>query len=389
MKLKVGISVILLGITSFLADAGSEMMKPILPMFIVSLGGAGAAIGIIGGLGESIPNFLQIPCGYVSDKIGRRKVFVIGGYATSAISKFLLSLSTSWRHVLLLFPLERSGKGIRTSPRDALITETTPGPRGIAFGVHRTMDTAGAIVGSLLAFILVLGGMDLRLMLVIAALISSLSLIPIFLVKEVRGRKEVLISIRELPPHFFHYVAIAGIFSLANFTYMFFLLRAGGMYTGKEAIAIPLLLYVWFNVIYAAFSTPCGALSDKIGRRKTLLLGYLVFSMGCAGFAISNSLMHLIIFFGLYGLSYAFIEGVGRAFASEFVTQKLRATALGVYHTVNGISVLAGSIVAGILWSIDPRYPFAYGAVLSLLASLLFLRFKVEKGMLTQPSSPQ
>jgi len=378
---KMSINIILLGIMSFLTDTSSEMMMPILPMFIVALGGAPLAVGLIGGLGDSVSSILQVFSGYWSDKFGRRKPFVFSGYAVSAIAKLFLPLSTIWQHILVLRPSERVGKGLRTAPRDAIIAESAgAGVRGKAFGIHRAMDTSGAILGSALVLILFwFLGLDFRPILLVSAIIAFFALAPLCLVREkVRkpGKFTLKISLKALPKDLRMFVLIATIFALGNFTYMFFILSAQDFFTQmfpeRMAIAIPILLYMLFNIVYTSFSIPSGMLSDKIGRRNVLLLGYLLFGLTCLGFASLHSTTSFVILFCLYGLAYASIDGTQRAFTSDLSSEEVRGTALGTFHTSLSLATLPASLIAAVLWQyVNPSAAFIYGAILSLTALIL------------------
>ncbi len=276
--------------------------------------------------------------------------------------------------------LERAGKGLRTAPRDAIIADSAINMRGKAFGIHRAMDTCGAILGSILAFVLFwFFNLDFRTIFFIAAAIAFLALVPLLFLKE-RKRKVCMqsmkVSLKALPTSFRLFIIIATIFALGNFSYMFFILRAQQFFQARMAVALPILLYVWFNIIYTTFSIPSGALSDKVGRKNVLTLGYSLFGVTCLGFALLSSLPSLIALFGLYGLVYALVDGNQRAFASDFVEEKLRGTALGTFHAVIGIAALPASLIAGFLWDfVGSTAPFYYGCVLSLVSTGLFVLF--------------
>lgn len=379
----ISINIILLGIVSFLVDASSEMIMPILPMFIVTLGGAGLVVGLIGGLGDSIASVLTVFSGYWSDKFGKRKPFVFSGYAASATSKILLAISLTWQHVFLFRSLERAGKGLRTAPRDAIIADSAINMRGKAFGIHRAMDTGGAIVGSILAFVLFwFFNLEFRTIFLIAAAIAFISILPLLFVKERKrkvGKRSMKVSFKALPTSFRLFIIIATIFALGNFSYMFFILRAQQFFQGRMAVALPIMLYVWFNIVYTTFSIPSGALSDKVGRKNVLTLGYSLFGVACAGFALFYSLTSLIVLFGLYGLVYALVDGNQRSFASDFVEEELRGTALGTFHAAIGIAALPASLIAGFLWDFfGSTASFYYGCVLSLVSTGLFILFFKE-----------
>jgi MFS family permease len=379
----ISLNVLLLGIVSFVNDISSEMILPILPMFITALGGTGVIVGLIGGLMDSISSILKVVCGYWSDKTGKRKIFVSSGYLTSALFKFLLAFSKMWQHILIFTGLERVGKGLRTAPRDAIIADSMPKERGKAFGIHRAMDSAGAVVGSLVVFLLFwFLKFNFKSIILMAAMLSFLSLIPLFFVKEKKSEaKEISLKIglKNLPQSLKSFILIAGIFALANFSYMFFILRAKEFFSERLAVAIPMLLYVLFNIFYAGFAIPFGSLSDKIGRKNVIVLGYALFSFTAIGFSVFKSLPAFIILFALYGIVYAIVDGNQRAYVSDLSSGELRATALGTFHTIIGITSLPASLIAGFLWQKHPAATFIYGAAVSLIAVLLFLGKRFER----------
>jgi len=380
----VSANVLLLGVVSFLNDLSSEMIMPILPMFITALGGAVWIVGLIGGLQDSISSILKVLSGYWSDRIGRRKIFVSSGYLTSAGFKLLLSFSTIWQHILIFTSFERVGKGLRTAPRDAIIADSMPDARGKGFGIHRALDTAGAISGGIAALIFYwFFGFGFGLIIFIAAIVAFISLFPLYFVKEgKRERQEIRlqISLKKLPKRLKLYILVATVFALANFTYMLFIYKALDTFTlteVKEPIALAILLYVLFNIFYAVLAIPFGTLSDRIGREKVLIFGYFLFSVICLGFAFSNSLADFLVLFPLYGVVYAMVDGNQRAFVSDLSTEELRATALGSFHTIIGLVALPASLTAGILWqTISPNATFIYGSVISFIAVILFLIFR-------------
>jgi MFS family permease len=379
---KISFNVFLLGLVSLLADVSSEMIMPVLPLFILSIGGSGIIIGLIGGLEEGIASTFKVIAGYFSDRLGKRKIFLVFGYLIPALSRLFLPLSATWQQVLALRSADRTGKGIRTAPRDAIIAESsTAENRGKAFGLHRAMDTSGAIAGSVIAFLCIwFFAMDYSRIFLLAAAVAFLALLPVAFVKEAKTepRKRTLIaSISELPKPFRFYLLITATFAAGNFTYMFFILRALDLF--GMSIAVPVLLYVWFNIIYSMFSLPSGILSDRMGRKNILLAGYSLFGITCILFAVPQSPILLIILFGLYGLSYAVIEGNQRAFASDFVEQDLRGTALGTFHTIIGFSTFLSGLIAGVLWDSGHWLSFTYGALMAFSAVVLLLFLKPER----------
>ena len=381
-------NVLLLSIVSFLTDMSSEMILPILPLFLVTIGGTGIILGLVGGLGDSVASILKVFSGYFSDKLGKRKTLVYAGYQTSAVSKLFFAFATIWQHLLILRPIERLGKGIRTAPRDALIVESVR-ERGKGFGIHRAFDTAGAIIGSILAlFFVIFYSLGFRTIFLIAGGVAFLALVPLIFLRETKSRPisktiSLHISFKETPRSLKIFIIIATLFALGNFSYFFFILRAQQFFPAESELAIigPLFLYVLLNVVYAAFCIPLGILSDKIGRKKVLIAGYALFGFVCLGFTqLYSSLVYLIILFMLYGLVYALVDANQRAFVSDLASEDLKGTALGTFHTAIGIALLPGSIIAGFLWDfIDPYATFLYGALLAFLAVALFSISHIKK----------
>ncbi len=357
------------------------MILPILPMFITFLGGTGLIVGIIGGTGESIASLLKIFSGYWSDKFERKKPFVFTGYLTSAFAKLFFTLAVSPIHILILRPLERVGKGIRSAPRDAMLAGfTEKDRRGRGFGVHRAMDSLGAFLGTIIAFILFWYlGFDFSSILFAAGILAFLALVPLLFVKDkkIESKKSALIlNLGKLSPRLKLFIAIATIFAMGNFSYMFLVLKSQGAFSGISAVGIPILLYALFQIVYSVFSVPTGILSDKIGREKVLLVGYFLFIPICLGFIFFNSLSIFIILFILYGLMYAFVNATERAFVSDLSVKGIRGTALGVFHTSVGLGALPAGIIAGFLWDyINPSTTFIFGALMALVATLLLFLF--------------
>ncbi|MBN2014356.1 MAG: MFS transporter [Candidatus Altiarchaeota archaeon] len=386
-RLIIGVSanVFLLGIVSFLTDMSSEIITPILPFFITALGGAGLIIGLVGGLADSISSLLNVFSGYLSDRSGKRKVFIFSGYGLSSLAKLLLAFSASWIHVLILKPLERVGKGLRSAPRDAIIADSKKRVRGKSFGIHRAMDSAGAIIGAILALVLIYAyGENYERIILIAAFIGFLALIPLAFVKEgdIKPKKTTLkISLKALPKEFRLFLFIVTVFALGNFTNMFFILRAEESFTATSGLNIPfinsgitvaLALYVWFNIVYTLFAAPVGVLSDRIGRKRVLIMGYILFGVTCLGFALFKSFIVFVLLFALYGLFSAFTDATQRAYASDLITEDLRGTALGAFHTSIALATLPSGIIAGALWQyLSPEAAFLYGSGIGFIATIM------------------
>lgn len=375
-----GRNVFLLGLVSLLNDISSEIIQPILPIFIESLGGGSLAVGLIGGFSDGLPSIIQVFSGYWSDHFGKRKPLVVAGYGLSAFTKMLLPFSGTWQQVFVLRTIERCGKGIRSAPRDAMISESAPEvTRGRGFGLHRSMDSFGAVIGSLAAYILWKEGFAFKSIFLIAGLMAVLALVPFIKVLETRGSSErkLRLSLSDLSPHLRKFIAIASLFALGNFSYMFMILRAQQFFSGSQAIGVPLLLYVLFNVVYAALALPVGIWSDRIGRKNVLTLGYALFSITALGFAAVSSLAGLILLFALYGLVYAMVDASERAFVSDLSPSLSRSTSLGFYYGAVGISAIISGLIAGGLWDIFGAWAaFVFAAGAALLASLALWRMK-------------
>ena len=381
MKNKSGISknVFVLGLVSFFNDMASEMIYPIVPIFLTSVLGAPVAIvGLIEGIAESTASVLKVISGWLSDKWQKRKPFVVAGYLFSAISKILLSLAYSWPFVLFARFVDRFGKGTRTSSRDALITESSENKvRGKAFGFHRTLDTLGAVVGPLIA-LLAIHFLDnnFRLIFFLAFIPACIGiLLLLFFVKEKKKEANSLNTFhfnwRELNPSFKIFLLISLIFALGNSSDAFLILRAQNL---GLSVSLVVLAYVLFNFTYAIFSMPAGIISDKIGPKKVLLAGFLLFSAVYLFFGLAHSSLLLWLLFPIYGIYMALTEGVGKAYISNLVPQEKAGTAFGVYQTTIGLCTFFASLIAGLLWTyIDVSTPFIFGSIMALISAFLFI----------------
>jgi len=383
MARKISKNVKFLGTTSLFTDFASEMIFPILPIFLtVTLGAPVAIVGLIEGLAESTASILKTFSGFISDKLRMRKALVIKGYTLSALTKPILALSVIWPHVLIARFLDRVGKGIREAPRDALIAASNSHERGRFFGFHRALDTSGAMLGNLAAFLLLskFVAADFRTIFWIALIPALLSVFFLFPVKESRPRKvkeKIKFSFKPFSKRYKKFVAIATLFYLGNFSYAFFILKAADL--GVIIAFIP-LVYLAYNVFYAAFSYPVGVLSDKIGRRNVLASGYFAFFILTTLFAFTTQQYFVWLLFPLYGIYKAITDGVSRAFAADLSPGRLKATGLGLYQTSIGLAILPASLIAGFLWDIvGSQATFLFASALSLLATILLLTLIKKK----------
>lgn len=375
-------NVLVAGVISFFTDISSEMIVPVLPLFLSSvLGAPMAAIGIIEGLAESTSSVVRGFAGWLSDRAGKRKPFVMSGYVLSNFSKPLLALVASWPQVLLLRFADRLGKGIRTAPRDALIADSVaPQRRGLAFGFHRSLDTAGAALGPLVAFAtLSVFPENYRAVFWIAAVPGALAVVIglLFLRELARTRADTAaprFAAHGLGRRFTIFTAVATLFALGNSSDAFLILRA--RHLGVSAVVIP-LVYLAFNVVYAVLATPAGALSDRLGRRTVLAVGYVIFTLVYLGFALvpmGGGVGVVLPLFVVYGGYYALTEGVQKALITDLVPAASRATAIGTFSMATGLALLPASVIAGALWDrVGPSAPFLYGAIMAFLALILLL----------------
>ncbi len=374
-------NVLILGLVSFLTDASSDMIYPLLPLFLSDvLGSSMLFIGLIEGVAESTASILKIFSGWLSDRLGKRKLLIALGYGISSVSKPILSVVTAGWHVLLLRFADRFGKGVRTSPRDALIADSaSEGSRGLAYGFHRAMDSVGAVVGPLLAFLLLpLVNENYRVLFLIASIPAVLAvLILILFVKEGKSFKEKITSLTrpklsDFGPKFRIFIVGVVLFSLGNSSDAFLFIRAKGL--NVELVHIP-ILWLILHVVYTLVSSPAGALSDRIGRKNLIISGLFIYSLAYAGFAFATRSVHVWILFGVYGLYYGLANGTMRALVADLVGEKRRALAFGVYHGAVGLTALPASLLFGWIWqSLGVSAAFGFGAVLAFLA-LLILKF--------------
>lgn len=369
-----------MGLVSLLTDASSEMVYPVLPLFLANvLGAPVAAIGLIESLAEAAASFVKIGSGWFSDRIGRRKPLIALGYTMSNLAKPFLALSAGWPTVLGLRLSDRLGKGVRTAPRDALIAESAgQGERGRAFGVHRALDTLGAAIGPLVAWaVLTLSPGAYRTVFLISAIPGTLAIMVVLLAVRDVGRRRgwadpaPALSFRSFSRPLIVFTAISAVFALANSSDALLILRAQDL--GAVPAVIP-LMYVVFNIVGALLSGPFGARSDTIGRRRLLVFGFSGYAIVYLGFALARSTVAPWLLFALYGIPYAATEGMTRAYVCDLAGPERRGTVLGAYTFVLGLAALPSSALAGVLWdTVSHSAPFLLSAVLMGVAALALL----------------
>jgi len=378
-------NVFILGLISLFTDISSQMVFPLIPLFLTTVLGAGAyAVGIVEGAAEATASLFKVVSGYWSYKMKKRKPFVLFGYSLSSIVKPLFAFANVWFFVLFIRIIERVGKGLRTAPRDALVAESCDEKvRGKAYGFHRAMDGIGSVLGAVIAFLLlpIFGYRNIFLFAFIPGIIAVFVILFIkeknAPAKEEPKEKLVKLSFKKLPKNLRLFIIVSSIFALGHFGYAFLLLRAK---TIGLADNTAILLYVLFYVVYTICTIPAGILSDKIGRKPVLMTGYLVFAVTSLGLMFASNIYGIILFFVIYGIFYAMIDGAQRAFVVDLAPKHLKATALGTFHAAIGLVALPGGFIAGLLWDkISPETTFLYGFILAIISMVLFIFVKGKK----------
>jgi len=389
-----------LGLVSFLTDVSSELIFTLLPLFLANVLQTGTVIiGLIEGVAESTASVLKVLSGGLSDKLGNRKRLSFIGYALSTLAKPFMLIANTWGPIMGIRFADRFGKGIRTAPRDALVADSSSeGDRGKAYGFHRAMATSGAFLGLLAAaavvFFLQREVVNLQIdtyrwLIILGIIPAFIALFFFVFIKEppkqqacpvspsCKTGENTALSAAEtaLGKRFKIFLCIVFLFTLGNSSDAFLILRAQNL--GNNVFYIILML-VLFNAVYALFSVPSGILSDKIGRRKVILLGWSIYALVYLGFAVLDQPWTVWLLWGLYGLYYGLAEGVARALVCDLVPEDKRGTAFGMYHGVVGITLLPASLVAGWLWqSVNPAAPFYFGAItagMAVIGMVLFIR---------------
>ncbi len=401
-KIKMDKNVILTGFTSFFTDISSEMVYPLLQGFVAVVLKTqavflGPVLGIIEGIAESTASLLKVFSGYFSDKMQKRKLPAIAGYTLSSFAK-LLYFIPSWFSILMARFFDRVGKGIRTAPRDALISESTPKEiRGRAFGLQRAMDFAGAFIGTLLCYIIIKyifpsvdkmdNVKDFFPIFAVSIVPAFIGVIFLFFVAEKKKqgpdksqneKPRPNLDIRKYDKNLQVLFLVQFIFTLGNSSNQFLLLRSVNL---GFVLSTVLIMYIIFNLSSTLLSSVFGTLSDKIGRKNVLVMGYTIYAIVyiAFGFISKETAFLLWIFWPVYGIYYAMSEGVEKAFVSDISPGESRATALGFYNTILGIGLLPASVIAGFLYQWHPAYPYIFGGIMAFIAVFVLFFFVKEK----------
>ena len=371
------------GIVTFLTDTATKMVYSVMPMFLISIGASKTSLSLIEGIAESTASLLKAFSGYWSDKIGKNKPFMLIGYGLSALVMPLYAAVVSPLHVLLLRFTERLGKGIRTAPRDSLVAGSVEkNETGKSFGLHKAMDNSGAILGPLLAFlILSMKPDDFRFIFLLAGIPGILGVIVlIFGIKEAKKNKESLLQkfrFQDYPKRFYLFLGIIFIFTLGNSTDALLIVKANEV--GIKVTFIP-LVYLISSVVSVFLAIPLGTLSDKIGREKLLIFGFMVYAVVYFGFGITGDIYTIIALFGLYGVYSASTDGIQKALVSDFTDRNKKGTAMGLYNALLGVTLLPASLIAGVLYDkVNSSIPFYFGATTAVISAILMVIFVVTK----------
>jgi MFS family permease len=386
MKSKISKQVIILGMVSLFTDIASEMLYPITPIFLTAvLGSSMAVVGMIEGIAEVTAGLLKGYFGNLSDKLGKRSVFVVIGYGISALAKPLPGIFQNIPTVLLSRVSDRVGKGVRTAPRDALLASYSDGNSGAVFGFHRAMDTLGAAIGPVVALILLnFYPNNFQLIFLVAFVPSVIAVFFTLLVKDrstsakIKTKKNYIEFWKTAPAEYKKVIVLITLFSLVNSSDVFLILKSKDV---SHSSSLAIFGYVFYNIIYAAASYPLGGLSDKYGKRNIFASGLLVFSIVYIGFAFIKNIDFIWLLFALYGIYAASTEGVSKAWISDLIPNELRGSAIGLITMLSSFAIMLGSFLTGILWDqFGSRVPFLLSAIVSLIiAVIIFVKTTPEK----------
>ncbi|MCB9285585.1 MAG: MFS transporter [Lewinellaceae bacterium] len=367
------------GLTSFLTDTSTKMVYSVMPLFLLSIGASKTTLALIEGIAESTASLLKAFSGFWSDKLGKNKPFMLLGYGiTALITPIYSQVVRPWQVLVLRF-IERAGKGFRTAPRDSLIAGSVQNNEaGKSFGFHKAMDNSGAIVGPLIAFFLLTRLPEsYTTIFLIATIPAILGVLTIALfIKEVKGEKKeggFQFRFAQLPRRFYWFLAIIFVFTLGNSTDALLLVKASE--TGIKVAYVP-FAYLVFNGVSVLFAVPFGRLSDRVGRERLLIAGYLIYSVVYFGFGRFSAVGPIFLLFAAYGLYSALTDGNQKALVSDFLGKETKGTGFGLYHALLGITLLPASLIAGTLYDkVGSTAAFYFGSVMALLASLLMTAF--------------
>ncbi len=382
MKSKISKQVFILGMISLFTDIASEMLYPVTPIFLTTvLGSSMALVGVIEGIAEVTAGILKGYFGNLSDKLGKRSVFVIIGYGISAIAKPLPGIFQNISIVLTSRISDRIGKGIRTAPRDALLASYSDGNSGAVFGFHRAMDTLGAALGPIIALVLLnYFPNNFQLIFLIAFVPSVIAVFFTLLVKDkqnstkVKSKKNYLEFWKSAPRDYKRVLFLITVFSFVNSSDVFLILRSKDI---SNSGSLAIMGYVFYNLIYATASYPLGGLSDKLGKQKVFSFGLIIFSAVYFGFAFIDNINFIWILFAFYGIYAASTEGVAKAWISDLIPNEQRGSAIGLLTMLSSFAIMLGSFFTGVLWDIfGSSVPFLISATISLIISfLIFFKF--------------
>ena len=368
----------LLASASLFADISSEMLYPILPIFLTqTLKASGSVVGLVEGVAEATQNIVQGFSGSLSDKLQRRKPIALVGYLLAAVAKPLMGVATAWQGVLGGRFLDRLGTGTRSAPRDALIASSAnEASRGRAFGLGGVGDNAGAFLGPLLAvLLLIVWHLDIHLIFYLAVVPGLLAFLMVLLVEErpvaVTAKAKIDVGLRRFPKAYWKYMLATALFGIGNSSNAFLILQTKDM---GASLTTTILIYAAFNLVAALISYPAGFLSDRLGRRNILVLAFAIFLITYLGFALIQNVAVIGLLFVLYGLYQGIFRSVGKALASDYVPQQLRASGVGWYNTIVGLSGLVASLVAGWLWDqLGHTTVFFFGAAFAVVGGIALL----------------
>jgi MFS family permease len=389
LSLRVKRNIFFLGLVSLLTDISSEMVYPLLPLFLANvLGVTIPFIGLIEGIAESTASLMKVVSGWFSDRSGRRKPFVWFGYGLSSVMKPLFALSTAGWHVLFFRFGDRVGKGIRTSPRDAMVADSSPETeKGKSFGFQRAMDSFGAVLGPLAAFVLLPWvGENMRWIFILSFIPALAALLIVFIFVHEKDRNHaklpptadgVVRGMDGLGSEYRYFVVVVCLFTLGNSSDAFLVLRARDL--GLSTVSIP-LVWLFFNTVNTVCAVPAGMLSDRLGRKRVIFCSFLLYGIVYLGFALALRPIHIWFLFAAYGAYYGFSEGVFRAYVADLVPSHLRGTAYGVFHMASGITALPASLIMGFLWqALGPSWAFFFGAFMAFLSAGFLLKFPQKR----------